>query len=163
MFTAHSARIFHEFTPWRDCDRGSGRSSLRAVRSTSRKPGVLGCSFDRLRTSSPCDVPLRYASEPTPCGYQMARLSARSRDTNSSNIRAKRLTVLPTVLAKVWYTRLWKSTINYTASLLPAKGCLLLLPRLSGHLTLCRLIGIDFAHFTTFEEKRCLKTKKLSW
>ncbi|MGB5922311.1 MAG: hypothetical protein WBG51_03685 [Syntrophobacteria bacterium] len=26
-------------------------------------PGVLGCSFDRLRTGSPCDVPFRYASE----------------------------------------------------------------------------------------------------
>ncbi|MDH3556514.1 MAG: hypothetical protein OEV18_15090 [Deltaproteobacteria bacterium] len=29
-------------------------------------PGVLGCSFDRLRTGSPCDVPFRYASEPIP-------------------------------------------------------------------------------------------------
>ncbi len=29
-------------------------------------PGVLGCSFDKLRTSSPCDVPFRYASEPIP-------------------------------------------------------------------------------------------------
>ncbi|MDH3557168.1 MAG: hypothetical protein OES18_15090 [Deltaproteobacteria bacterium] len=26
-------------------------------------PGVLGCSFDRLRTGSPCDVPFRYASD----------------------------------------------------------------------------------------------------
>jgi hypothetical protein len=25
-------------------------------------PGVLGCSFDGLRTGSPCDVPFRYAS-----------------------------------------------------------------------------------------------------
>ncbi|MGB6282711.1 MAG: hypothetical protein WBG91_21080 [Syntrophobacteria bacterium] len=29
-------------------------------------PDVLGCSFDRLRTGSPCDVPFRYASEPIP-------------------------------------------------------------------------------------------------
>jgi len=36
-------------------------------------PGVLGCSFDRLRTSSSCDVPFGYASEPTPCGCQVAR------------------------------------------------------------------------------------------
>ncbi|MDH3557468.1 MAG: hypothetical protein OES18_16615 [Deltaproteobacteria bacterium] len=39
-------------------------------------PGVLGCSFDRLRTGSPCDVPFRYASEPTPCGSQVARPSS---------------------------------------------------------------------------------------
>ncbi|MGB5923374.1 MAG: hypothetical protein WBH36_14180, partial [Syntrophobacteria bacterium] len=51
-------------------DRGYGRPSLRAVSSTSRKPGVLGCSFDRLpettlgtgRTGSPCDVLFKYAS-----------------------------------------------------------------------------------------------------
>jgi hypothetical protein len=35
-------------------------------------PGVLGCSFDRLRTSSPCDVPFRYASDLTPCGCPVA-------------------------------------------------------------------------------------------
>ncbi len=29
------------------CDRGYDRPSLRAVGSTSRKPGVLGCSFDK--------------------------------------------------------------------------------------------------------------------
>ena len=28
--------------------------------------GFLGCSFDRLRTSSPCDVAFRYASGPIP-------------------------------------------------------------------------------------------------
>jgi hypothetical protein len=26
-------------------------------------PGVLGCSFDRLRTGSPCDVPFRYGNQ----------------------------------------------------------------------------------------------------
>jgi hypothetical protein len=26
-------------------------------------PSVLGCSFDRLRTGSPCNVPFRYASD----------------------------------------------------------------------------------------------------
>jgi hypothetical protein len=45
-------------------------------------PGVLECSFDRLpettlgtgRTGSPCDVPLRYASEPIPrCRGTVAR------------------------------------------------------------------------------------------
>ncbi|MDH3950262.1 MAG: hypothetical protein OEV11_04430 [Deltaproteobacteria bacterium] len=54
-------------------------------------PGVLGCSFDpfdelragKLRTGSPCDVPLRYASEPTPCGCPVARPCSRSRDSNS--------------------------------------------------------------------------------
>jgi hypothetical protein len=29
-------------------------------------PGVLGRSFDRLRTGSPCDVLLKYASDPIP-------------------------------------------------------------------------------------------------
>ena len=29
-------------------------------------PGVLGCSFGRLRTSAPCDVPFMYASGPIP-------------------------------------------------------------------------------------------------
>ena len=36
------ARTFDEFTPWHDCDPVYGRPSLRAVGSTSRKPGVLG-------------------------------------------------------------------------------------------------------------------------
>ncbi|MDH3558731.1 MAG: hypothetical protein OES18_23055 [Deltaproteobacteria bacterium] len=39
-------------------------------------PGVLGCSFDRLRTGGPCDVPFRYASEPTPCGCPARGASA---------------------------------------------------------------------------------------
>ncbi|MGB7031076.1 MAG: hypothetical protein WBF29_06475 [Syntrophobacteria bacterium] len=39
-------------------------------------PGVLGCSFDRLRTGSPCDVPFRYASEPPPCGCPVAHPSS---------------------------------------------------------------------------------------
>ncbi|MEE8316209.1 MAG: hypothetical protein V3R70_06625 [Syntrophobacteria bacterium] len=30
-----------------------------------------------------CDVPFRYASEPTPCGYPVARPSSWSRDSNS--------------------------------------------------------------------------------
>ena len=77
------ARMFHEFTPWRDCDPGYGRPSLRAVGSTSRKPGVLGCSFGRLRTSSPCDVPCRYASGPIPCGCPVARPSWWSHVINS--------------------------------------------------------------------------------
>jgi hypothetical protein len=29
-------------------------------------PGVLGCSFDRLRTASSCDVLFKYASNPIP-------------------------------------------------------------------------------------------------
>jgi hypothetical protein len=35
-------------------------------------PSVLGCSFDRLRTGSPCDVLFKYASGPTPCGCPVA-------------------------------------------------------------------------------------------
>ena len=50
-------------------------------------PGVLGCSFDRLRTGSPCDVPFRYASGPIPryrgTSCQVAHPSSRSRDSNS--------------------------------------------------------------------------------
>ena len=37
----------------------------------------------------PCDVPLRYASDPTPCGCQVARPSLWSRDSSSWNIRAR--------------------------------------------------------------------------
>ena len=50
----------------------------------------------------PCDVPLRYASGPTPCGYQVARPSSRSRDSNSSNIRASHNSKTPISLA--WHT-----------------------------------------------------------
>jgi hypothetical protein len=46
------ARIIHE--------------SLAATTDKAVLPGVLGCSFDRLRTGSPCDVPFWYASEPIP-------------------------------------------------------------------------------------------------
>jgi len=42
------ARMFHEL--------------LAATTDMAVLPGVLGCSFDRLRTGSPCDVPFRYAS-----------------------------------------------------------------------------------------------------
>jgi len=69
VLTHDPARIFHE--------------SPAATSDMAVLPGVLGCSFDRLRTSSPCDVPFRYASEPTPCGCQVARPSSRSRDSNS--------------------------------------------------------------------------------
>ncbi|MDH3800986.1 MAG: hypothetical protein OEU80_02735 [Deltaproteobacteria bacterium] len=51
-------------------------------------PGVLGCSFDRLRTGGPCDVPFRYASEPTPCGCQVARPSS-SRSLRSAQSRKR--------------------------------------------------------------------------
>jgi hypothetical protein len=47
------ARIFHE-------------SAYGGPRIWAVLPGVLGCSFDRLRTGSPCDVPFRYASKPIP-------------------------------------------------------------------------------------------------
>jgi hypothetical protein len=36
-------------------------------------PVVLGCSFDRLRTGSPCDVLFKYASDPTPRYRGVAR------------------------------------------------------------------------------------------
>ena len=37
----------------------------------------------------PCDVPFRYASEPTPCGCPVARPSSWSRYTHSWNIRPR--------------------------------------------------------------------------
>ena len=46
------ARIFHE--------------SPAATTDMAVLPGVLGCSFVALRTSSPCDVPFRYASDSIP-------------------------------------------------------------------------------------------------
>ena len=112
FMAAVQARIFYEFTPWRDCNPGYGRPSLRVGCSTlrgvvpygtesSRKPGVLGCR--------PCDIPFRYASASIldfgfhhllsvsdrllrKCSiripqsaivYQAARPSPRSRDRNS--------------------------------------------------------------------------------
>jgi hypothetical protein len=51
-------------------------------------PGVLGCSFDRLRTGSPCDVPFRYASGPIPCGCPVARPSS-SRSLRSAQSRKR--------------------------------------------------------------------------
>ncbi|MDH3898079.1 MAG: hypothetical protein OEV18_11880 [Deltaproteobacteria bacterium] len=51
-------------------------------------PGVLGCSFDRLRTGSSCDVPFRYASKPTPCGCPVARPSS-SRSLRSAQSRKR--------------------------------------------------------------------------
>ena len=53
-------------------------------------PGVLGCSFDRLRTSSPCDVRKKYASGPSPCGDPVARPSPRSRDGVSRIMRVRK-------------------------------------------------------------------------
>ncbi len=44
-----------------------------------------------LRASSgvgPCHVLFKYASDPTPCGFPVVQPSTRSRDNNSSNIRA---------------------------------------------------------------------------
>jgi uncharacterized integral membrane protein len=80
------------------CDRGYARPSLRAVGSTSRKPGVLGSSFDGLRTSSPCDVPrstpqvravavARHATQAPE--LRVARPSPRSRDGVSCIMRAR--------------------------------------------------------------------------
>ena len=61
---------------------------LAATTDMAVLPGVLGCSFDRLRTGSPCDVPFRYASEPTPCGCQVARPS-NSRSLRSAQSRKR--------------------------------------------------------------------------
>jgi hypothetical protein len=63
------------------CDRGSGRPSLRAIGSTSRKPGVLGS-----RTLRRTDT---YASGPSPCGCPVARSSPRSRCGVSCIMRVK--------------------------------------------------------------------------
>ena len=68
------ARMFHEL--------------LAAITDMAVLPGVLGCSFDRLRTGSPCDVPFRYASEPTPCGCQVAQPSY-SRSLRSAQSRKR--------------------------------------------------------------------------
>jgi hypothetical protein len=55
-------------------------------------PGVLGPSFDRPRTSSPCDVLGKYASGPSPAvprdGCPVARPSPRSRYGVSCTMRA---------------------------------------------------------------------------
>ena len=87
--------MFHEFTPWRDCDRGYGRPSLRATGSTLRLPARRAYSPERAqsptgrsragsRASSgvtPCDVPFRYTSSPIP-RYRgtVARLHAHLHD-----------------------------------------------------------------------------------
>ena len=55
----------------------------------SRKPGVIGCSFGRLRTSSRCDALKKYASGPSPCGCPVARPSPRSRYGVSCRTRAR--------------------------------------------------------------------------
>ena len=84
------ARIFHEFTPWRDCDPVYGRPSLKAGGTTlrgvvpygtesSRKPGVLGCRL--LRPA----VQLRFGTNPAlpRDGFPVARpprLSEQSRN-----------------------------------------------------------------------------------
>jgi hypothetical protein len=44
----------------------NSRPGVTATTDMAILPGVLGCSFGRLRTSSPCDVPFRYASAPIP-------------------------------------------------------------------------------------------------
>jgi hypothetical protein len=44
----------------------SSRRVVTATEDMAVLPGVLGCSFDRLRTGSLCDVPFRYVSEPIP-------------------------------------------------------------------------------------------------
>jgi PAS domain S-box-containing protein len=54
-------------------------------------PGVLGCSFDRFRTSSPGDVLMKYASGPSPCGFPVARPSPRSRYGVSCIMRARKV------------------------------------------------------------------------
>ena len=71
----------------------------------------------------------------------------------------KCLALFPTALAKVWYTCPWKSSINYMVSSprseseamlnpnLKYQRSLLLLLRLTGHFTLWRVDGIDFAPF----------------
>jgi hypothetical protein len=51
---------------------GTERSAASANNMTVL-PGVLACSFDRLRTGSPCDVLCKYASAPTPRYRGVAR------------------------------------------------------------------------------------------
>ena len=54
----------------------SSRPGVTATADMTVLPGVLGCSFDRLRTGSPCDVLFKYASAPIPCGYPARGASA---------------------------------------------------------------------------------------
>ena len=54
----------------------NSRPGVTATTDMAILPGVLGCSFDRLRTGSPCDVPFRYASDPIPCGCPARGASA---------------------------------------------------------------------------------------
>ena len=72
---------------------GIFQSQIRNLQSTiHNSPSWRPRVFLRLRSGQahlPCDVPFRYASDPTPCGCRVARPSARSRDVNSWNIRAK--------------------------------------------------------------------------
>ena len=48
-----------------------------------------GCPSVRPRVVGPFDVLFKYASGPTPCGCPVAHPSSRSRDGNSSNMRAR--------------------------------------------------------------------------
>jgi hypothetical protein len=41
----------------------NSRLGVTATADMAVLPGVLGCSFDRLRTGSPCDVPFRYGNQ----------------------------------------------------------------------------------------------------
>jgi hypothetical protein len=51
----------------------SSRLGVTATADMTVLPGVLGCSFDRLRTGSPCDVLFKYASDPIPRYRGIAR------------------------------------------------------------------------------------------
>ncbi|MGB6379066.1 MAG: hypothetical protein WBG24_20330 [Syntrophobacteria bacterium] len=72
------ARMFHESPA---PDRGYGRPSLRAVGSTSRKPGVLGCSFGQAQDRLPLrrTVQVRLGSNPLwlPGGTPISTVSRR--------------------------------------------------------------------------------------
>jgi hypothetical protein len=57
--------MFHEF-----------RLRRTATTDMAVLPGVLGCSFDRLRTGSPCDVPFRYGNQSRGTAGRVARWHA---------------------------------------------------------------------------------------
>jgi hypothetical protein len=56
-------KVFLQVSPFLGTVTGLARMFHETPATTADK-GVLGCSFDRLRTGSPCEVPFRYASKP---------------------------------------------------------------------------------------------------
>jgi hypothetical protein len=111
-------------------------------------PGVLGSSFGRLRTSSPCDVLNKYASGPSPAmprdGCPVARSSPRSRDGVSCIMRVK-ASPLPHRWRRGLATRHWCRRVRPICSLGPCE------PESCGD---CRRDGVDLARMRAAGSRR---------